>query len=242
MGILEIRKELAAICANELYSGLTDVVVPEPYIPYIPENWNGVLVVAEAQNITEKSYSNYSKNQKIVRLYPNKDLSQNYEVSGPFPELDVKPWEDGTIPLALKAALDLNPWECAVGNACFWSRRCGNANENPNDEMKNQSKDLWLKMWPLLGEHITKVVCCGKIAWSIMDFVGDGKKLELKHSSRRILNPISDMLSEEDLFKFYPAVKKAYDELGFDKSNLSYKRNAVFYACHAVSWLKGFWI
>ena len=46
------------------------------------------------------------------------------------------------------------------------------------------------------------------------------------------------MLKESDLFEFYPDVKRAYDELEYERYGINYKQNKIFYACHAVSWLK----
>lgn len=239
MNVQELRQKLVKICLDYgVYQGSTEVVVDFPYIPYVPENWNGVLVVAEAQNLNVGAYANCSDEQKICRLYPNYDKTQSYAVNGPFPILDVKPWEDGSIPLALKAALDLNPYKTAVCNACLWSLRLGNKNENPNDEMQNQSGTLWKKMWDILKTYVQKIVCCGGIAWSIFDFVEDDRKDRLCHPSKKLLNPISGMLKEEDLLKFYPDVKSAYDELKYEQYGINHKQNKIFYASHAVSWLK----
>lgn len=239
MDILQLRQKLVQICLDYgVYQGSTEVVVDVPYIPYIPEKWNGFLVVAEAQNLKANAYANYSNEQKICRLYPHYDCSNSYAVDGPFPKMDVLPWEDGSIPLALKAALDLDPYKTAICNACLWSRRDGNANANPNEEMQKQSRELWQTMWTELEPHISKVVCCGGTAWSVFNFVKDTMKDKLCHPSKRLLNPISGMLTEGDLFKFYPDVKRAYDELGYEQCGINYKQNKIFYACHAVSWLK----
>lgn len=239
MGILQLRQKLVEICLRHgVYPGSTEVVVDAPYIPFIPENWNGYLVVAEAQNLDVSAYANCTNEQKICRLYPGYDCVKSYAVDGPFPILDVKPWEDGSIPLALNASHDLNPYETAVCNACLWSLRLDGKNENPNEEMKNLSKQLWRKMWTVLGTYVQKIVCCGGVAWSIFDFVEDDKKEKLCHPSKKLLSPISGMLKADDLFKFYPDVKRAYDELGYERYRINYKQNIIFYASHAVSWLK----
>lgn len=239
MDILQLRQNLVRICLDYgVYQGTTEVVVNIPYIPYIPESWNGVLVTAEAQNLDVDAYADYSDEQKICRLYPDYDNTQSYAMNGPFPILDVKPWEDGSIPLALKAALNLDPYKTAVCNACLWSWRDGNANANPNEEMQKQSRELWKEMWTNLAPFVSKVVCCGSTAQSIFNFVEENKKAKLCHPSKRLLNPISGMLKESDLFEFYPDVKRAYDELEYERYGINYKQNKIFYACHAVSWLK----
>ena len=238
MDILQLRQKLVQICLDYgVYQGSTEVVVDIPYIPYIPENWNEFLVVAEAQNLKAKAYANYSNEQKICRLYPHYDCSNNYAVDGPFPKMDVLPWEDGSIPLALKAALGLDPYKTAVCNACLWSRRNGDVNENPNEEMQNQSKELWQAMWTELEPHISKVVCCGSIASAIFEFAGEKVK-ELRHPSPNAMSRVSGMFKIDDLLNRYPEVKTAYQELGVDDIFSTYKLNKIFFACHAVSLLK----
>ena len=50
--VQELRQGLTEICKNYgRYRGTSSVVVDIPFIPYIPDNWNGVLVLAEAQNL-----------------------------------------------------------------------------------------------------------------------------------------------------------------------------------------------
>lgn len=242
--ILSLRESLKQICQNFALSENVKVIERTPYIPYIPENWNGVLVVAEAQNITEDDYRDCSEEQKICRLYPNRDCLQNYEISGSFPKLDVKPWNDGSIPLALKASLELNLFETAVGNSCFWSIRNGEANENPNEDMRNQSRILWQQMWDVLKERCSKVICCGNIATEIFNFIEDDNLTikELRHPSPNAMSRVSGMFNKDDLFSRYPEVKNAYDELGFgnptNESIRNYMQNKIFFACHAVSLLK----
>lgn len=238
MDIQELRQKLVKECLNYgAYQGTTEVVVDIPYIPYIPENWNGILVVAEAQNLNIGDYANCSDVQKICRLYPDYDGSKSYAIEGPFPKMDVKPWEDGSIPLALKAALGLNPYEIAVCNACLWSRRVGNRNKNPNNEMLVRSKDLWEDMWTDLDSYVTKVVCCGTKALSVFDFAGEKLK-ELRHPSPNAMSRISGMFKIDDLLNRYPEVETAYQELRTDDILETCKQNKVFFACHAVSLLK----
>ena len=238
MDILQLRQKLVQICLDYgAYQGSTEVVVDIPYIPYIPENWNDVLVVAEAQNLDVGFYANCSDEQKICRLYPDYDHTQSYAVNGSFPILDVKPWEDGSIPLALKAALNLDPYKTAVCNACLWSRRDGNANANPNEEMQKQSRELWKEMWTNLAPFVSKVVCCRTIASAIFDFAGEKLK-ELRHPSPKAMSQISGMFETVDLLNRYPEVKNAYQELGGDDIFETSKQNKIFFACHTVSLLK----
>ena len=235
--VQKLRQSLTEICLKyERFRGSSAVVVDVPYIPYIPDNWNGYLVLAEAQNLYEEAYKDYTNLQKIYRLYPDMDCSKNYNADkGLFPILDIKPWEDGSIPLALKAALQLNPFETAICNSCFWSLRENGVNVNPNEEMRDMSRSLWKEMWAVLGESVEKVVCCGSVAASIFDFeeVRD-KRACLRLPSPNALSRVSGMFRETDLFKRYPEVKEAF----VDFSDTTYRQNKIFFACHAVSILK----
>jgi hypothetical protein len=235
--VQELRQGLTEICKNYgRFRGTSSVVVDIPFIPYIPDNWNGVLVLAEAQNLYEDAYKDCSDLQKIYRLYPDMDCSKSYDANkGLFPILDIKPWEDGSIPLALKAALEINPFETAICNSCLWSLRKNGINVNPNDEMRDMSRDLWKEMWSVLGESAERVVCCGSVAASIFDFEEvEGKRACLRLPSPNALSRVSGMFNEAELFKRYPEVEKVF--AGF--SDTTYRQNKIFFACHAVSILK----
>ena len=152
-----------------------------------------------------------------------------------FPVLDIKPWEDGSIPLALKAALGLDPFETAVCNACLWSLRENGKNVNPNDEMRAESRILWKKMLAALGSMVKQIICCGSVAASIFDFEeAKSKRTCLRLPSPNALSRVSGMFREEDLFKRYPEVRDVFAEF----KDTTYRQNKIFYACHAVSILK----
>lgn len=232
MYIREFRKKLIEICQSYgAYKGSTKIVVDTPYIPYIPDNWNGVLVLAEAQNLSIDDYKDFEELKKICRLYPDQDDSKNYDDSCPYSNLQIQPWQDGSIPLALKAALNLDPYQTAVCNACLWSLRENGKNVNPNDEMQRLSRALWQEMWKELCGDIKRVICCGSIAKSIFNFAEPDC---LRLSSPNALSRVSGMFTEEDLFERYPEVKEVFAHF----KDSAYRRNKIFYACHAVSILK----
>ena len=91
-------------------------MVPEPYLPYLPDQWNGVLVLAEAQQLAgAREYLRWLRGlppeQRMIRL------------STPNPSgVGVGPWDNGIVKLAVKAMMpDIQPEEVAVGNAVPWS-------------------------------------------------------------------------------------------------------------------------
>ena len=88
-----------------------------------------------------------------------------------------------------------------------------------------------------LEPHIEFVVTCGTIAASVFDFVG-GKRKKLRSPSPNAMSRVSGMFRKDDLLERYPEVKTAYEEMKFDKNDISYEQNKIFYACHVVSLLK----
>lgn len=244
--IQQLRQKLVDICKQFVLASDINVVIREAYIPYIPENWNGYLVLAEAQNMSEGQYSGASEDEIVGRLYPKDNNKIEYANDCTFPELDIKPWEDGSIPLALKAALDLNPFETAVCNGCLWSAREKGRNINPTDRMKEESTRLWREILPLLEGRLKKVICCGSVAQSIIseDVLSLANKdaddkISLRLPSPNAMSRVSGMFTEADLFKRYPEVEQAFNALKLGESNVpkikNYRQNKIFYACHAVS-------
>lgn len=55
----ELTRTLLDVCRRNILDNEQLAVVPEPYIPYVPESWNGLLVLAEAQNLSEATNSRY---------------------------------------------------------------------------------------------------------------------------------------------------------------------------------------
>ena len=48
-------KGLLTICEAFQRPKSENVVIEEPYIPYIPDKWNYVLVLAESQNLSSRN-------------------------------------------------------------------------------------------------------------------------------------------------------------------------------------------
>jgi hypothetical protein len=132
-----------------------DVVVPQPYVPFVPKNWNGVLVLAEAQNLSKGSpdvewLKSATPDERIFRLRRDRRIA-------------IQPWEDGSLKLAVEAALGIRAARTAISNAVLWSLvdEKGN-NKNPTSELINRSKSLWSELLQTLkAEHI---VTAGAVA------------------------------------------------------------------------------
>src|SRR3989442_14810132 len=111
---MHLSKRLIRICQRHVLDSNSLVVVPEPYIPLIPEPWNGTLVLAEAQNLAGKN-GNYPIGLKAASSEARiRRLGRNGQVG-------VGPWDNGSLKLAVEAALQLRTAECAILNGIPWS-------------------------------------------------------------------------------------------------------------------------
>lgn len=224
---MNLQKELIAICRRHLFTRKdVRVTVPEPYIPFIPKRWNGVLVLAEAQNhgTRASSYLKWLKgastDKRISRLYANK----NY--------VGVWPWDDGSLKLAVAAALDAKSEETAVSNAVLWSQVGeSGANRNPEEALHEFSASVWRELLKALKPR--QIIAAGTIAKTVVSAAGS-VPLHWRLPAPMGMNRVSGMFSEKDLLRRYPEVAKALrGNPEWLKSG--YRQNKIFYACHAVS-------
>lgn len=113
--------------------GVRAPVTSIPHLPYIPPDWNGVLVLGEAQNLSNAAggqvaiYSNAVR--KMVEEGDERGLALRLTASagwpddfGDRPRVHVKPWHTGPVRLALACQEPAIDWQrCAVSNAVPWA-------------------------------------------------------------------------------------------------------------------------
>jgi hypothetical protein len=108
-----MTNKLIRICKQYVPAGTLNAVIAESYIPFVPEDWNGVLVLAESQNLSKKNASyvawlnDLSDRDRIRRLYLRESI-------------DIQPWDDGSLKLAIEA-LKFKASQTAVCNAVLGS-------------------------------------------------------------------------------------------------------------------------
>lgn len=225
--------ELLEICRRHTLPRPHDVVVPQPYVPFIPKNWNGVLVLAEAQNLSKGSpdvewLKSATADERIFRL-------------GRDGHIAIQPWEDGSLKLAVEAALGIRAAQTAVSNAVPWSLvdEKGN-NKNPTPELIKRSKSLWSELLHALKpEHI---VTAGAIARRVI--TGALEKCDDSPlctawplPSPRLFSPITQTIDEVELMRRFPEVAKA---IGQNPDWAKTRRpNKILFACLAVAAAKG---
>lgn len=221
-----MKDQLIEICKNFKISDQERVVLPEPYIPYIPENWNKVLVLSESQNLSAKKYVN-----ELLAKDTNGRINRLYEWDS---KVGVLPWDDGTLKLAVEAGFGLKAEETAVSNAVPWSlvSPSGTQNINPTKALIGSSTDLWREMLPVLRpEKIITVGKIAKIAIKRTDY--NVNCVALRSAARTYLSRISGMFSTEDLLQRFPEVQSI--KVKHPEWVEKHKRNKIFFACHAVS-------
>ena len=223
-----VKNQLLAICRSGVLKKTDEETMPEPYIPFVPDNWNGGLVLAEAQNHGAKSREylewlrGLSSKDRMLRFYKHGD------------KLGCQPWDDGSLKFALACVSESAPERWAVGNAVLWSRvHPSGRNDNPSDSMTESSIKVWSEYMKVLKPIV--VVTAGKVARTIINSAGyQGLRLSLLLPSPMNLRRMSSLFDAEDLLARYPEVRAATKAHATLVSN-SDRSNKIFFACHAVS-------
>jgi len=214
------------------------IVIPEPYVPFIPERWNRVLVLAEAQNLsaTHKKYRD-----KLLAMTPETRIRRL--TARTDRKLGIKPWDDGLLKIAVEVMLGCRAEETAVGNAVFWSlidRK--DRNVNPTPAMIEHSARLWGQLLQQIRPE--RVITAGAIARSVMaklpQSVPSMQVLGVQLPSPRVLSTLSGLFDGTDLLVHFPEVAavQARQPCWFNVKN-KVSNSRLVYACHAASRARG---
>ncbi len=203
----------------------------EPYVPYIPDCWNGALVLSEAQNHGIRSI----RYVEWLRTLSPTDLRKRLYL-GSGEAIGIQPWDDCTLKIVV-SLIGLDPGKCAVSNAVPWSRvGSSGANSNPSGEMTEAAVGHLKKMLAVMNP--TLIVTAGtparKIAHAALDQSACKPRLiALRSASPTLLNKVVGMFAVDDLLNRFPEVKRLLEEkpAWFESA----KEAKVFYACHALS-------
>lgn len=226
-----LKDHLISICKQHILTESDNVVVKEPYFPFIPNNWNRILVLAESQNLSD------TNSYYVNTLLGNDEnwrcdrLNKRFPIDG---IVGVYPWDDGSIKIAIEAALGVDASQVAVSNAVLWSQR-GSSEQNitPEISLQKRSVVLWKEMLEVLNPE--KIVCCGKIAANVIEETGiNAKVLKWRLPAKTAMSRVSGMFKMNDLLRRFPEVKNTFDRHP-EWFEGNYRLNKVFFACHAVS-------
>jgi hypothetical protein len=223
-----LKFALVKICSKKCeLSG--EETLAEPYIPFIPDNWNRCLVLAEAQNHSNNNKDNYV--EALQGLDPELRMRRLYLESN---RLRCQPWDDGSLKFALACISTDEPERLGVCNAVLWSRLSPTgSNQTPSESMQKNSVKIWTQYLDVLKP--TWIVCAGKVARNVIEQTGyKVKRLDLLLPSPLNLQRLSTLFDTSDLLKRYLEVDRKlakFEDLIEGKG----RNNKILFACHAVS-------
>jgi hypothetical protein len=226
-GIAVDLNRLLRVCRKHVLPADHSTVVPEPYLPYIPPSWNGVLVTAEAQNLSRR---NVAYRTWLLQQDAKGRMRRLYD----YDRIGVAPWTDGTLQIAVEAALGVKAEQTAISNAVPWSLvTAGGANLNPSSDLIRLASVFWSELLPVLKPKMLLV--CGAIGRKVFDSVRElaSQAYYIAQPSKNLLSRISGMFGEDDLLARYPEVADVVRRCPHHLA--TYRRNKIFYACHVVS-------
>ncbi len=230
------KEALLNVCKNHCYQNAENVIVPEPYLPYVPENWNGILVLAESQSSAYPQYWERLKKESTL---------ERMQRLGKYPEgVDIGPWDDGTIKLALQAIfeganLNLKLEDVAVSNAVPWTRKSDDNRKNlrPDEQMKAKAAEFWKEIFLVWQPDVKVLVVLGNVAEGVMKqarILGKYRVLKRRLPSTNAINRIINTFDCGDLQIRFPEVQKAKETIK-EAMGIHFKPWQIFFACHAVS-------
>jgi hypothetical protein len=225
-----MNKLLLDICKKHIPPKSENAVISEGYIPYIPDNWNKILVLAESQNLSRqnKKYVDW-----IQSLTPIERMNRLNEYKN---GIGIQPWDDGSLKLAIESALNEKSENTGVSNASLWSQqRNTGANINPSNILLNLSALIGKEFLAILQPKL--IITAGKNAECVIKTsCWSGQHIKLRLPAKTALSRVSGMFKVEDLLMRYPEVNRV---VIINPSWVNeYKQNKIFYACHAVSIIK----
>lgn len=223
------RSRMLDVCRKHVREDLGSVF-PEPYIPYLPATWNGLLVLAEAQNLSASNRGYVDELRARRAAHPEALLTRLGGEEG----VGVGPWDDGVLKLAVEAALGVDAAQTAVSNAVPWSRlETPSRNIGPDKDVEAFAVEFWKELLPIIAP--SEIVTAGKVAKLVIRRAlpksQRGRQVWWRLPSPNMLSRVSGMFDRSDLLSRYPEVA----EVLVRQPDWGPRLNDVFYACHAVS-------
>ncbi len=241
----ELRERLLAVCHTFSERAPEGAVLPEPYIPYFPSEDPRVLVLAEAQNLSDTDTGGNESYRAWLARHEPEDRMHRLDLRGNPDEVDIEPWDNGMLKVGVKAALPhIDIGKVAVSNAIPWSWvTATGANARPfKAAVRNLAAELWRAIFEVWEpDHI---IASGEVAQDVMKRAGwpQEKTTKLVLPSPR-WDGAAGMFDPADLLVRYPEAKEVIESDLVrasianveEKKQEAVRRRLVFYACHAVS-------
>ena len=214
-----------------------------PYAPYIPKNWNKILVLGGSQKIKAANNGKKEYRESLMDLSENEMIFRlgNPVVTYKKPDqfIGVEPWDNGYLKIAMiscfpESRLD----EYGISNAIPWEM--SKDNKNWNILLNNKSTKFWKVLFSILKPKY--VITVGNDALYTILVCYPRKEMKFKFFNLMApLAPIGSrgIFNESDLYFRYPEVRYAIETNPkiIKRSDPNWRRY-VFFAAHAVSKIK----
>lgn len=224
------RDDLMELCRKYADKAPKHVVFKEPYLPYVPENWNGLLVLGVARNLSE---STYPDDVRILKEMTPEKRYENLYLDGDTPKLVF--WYNGSIRLALKSLSRVVDCDAtASSNAVPWSHVKDGKDQKPDLQMQALAVDFWKELFSTweLPKHI---IALGNISSEIMTAAG-AAHLKLMLPVRRNLNTRFSGKNIGAICENNPKLAAALDEPEFE----GLSPQVIAYSAYAAATLEGY--
>lgn len=247
----ELKKKLGQICKDhaindtelKYYNGPFASYDRYPYAPYIPKNWNGILVLGTSQKIKVKNNGDKEYRESLLDLSDDYLIFRlgNQVVTGKKPDqfLGVEPWDNGFLKLAMLSCFpESKVNEFAVSNVIPWE--LSKENEIQNNFLASKSINFLKAVLPIIKPKY--IISASQMAQDSMLLGYSCKKMNFRYIN--LLAPgalryIINLFDENDLYFRYPEVRCAFElNPKLIKRNNPNWRHYVIYAAHAVSKIK----
>jgi hypothetical protein len=220
-----------------------------PYSPYIPANWNHILVLGISQNISIRNKGNKEYRESLLDAL-DEDLifrlgNEYVTKQKPGKFIGVEPWDDGLLKLAMLSCFpEFGANQFGVANALPWE--LSKEDKSLNSFLEDKSIAFWNETLPVLkpkyiimvGEAVNDVITCTDYCRTVESAKTNDCNL-YKLLPYRYFTYLINLFDSNDIINRFPEVKhaiKAHPSL----VNIikKYKGFYILYAAHAVSKIK----
>ncbi len=238
----EVTDRLLAICREFTELAPDDVVVKEPYIPYIPGSWNGVLVLAIAQNqsLVQRILSEYcdylddlSPEARYWRLRPDRNPN-NPLVRRQADALGIGPWDDESMGVKMAVmCLGLCPQETAVSNAVPWSRRTEDNKDSPPAGVQHEAISFWRSVFGVWRPE--RIVAVGRPAEDVVRRAGMAERcIYVPFPSGQYFTVQARAINVGNTLNAHPVIRDTLRVLGLTASEDLQTRKRLYLAKCAI--------
>lgn len=210
-----------------------------PYIPYIPNNWNGILLLGEAQQLSKNNERNRKYIEQLEKLDPlNQMMRLANKALFSDGQIGISPWDEGYLQMAMAACFpELLLKQYALSNAIPW--HLNKTNKEQTEKYVEMARQYWYETLCVLIENGLRVVIrTGEFARDILNWNYLTKHCNLNDvfylRSASQLERVAYLFDKVDLLTRYPEIQMAIEKTEAKWQSL----NHIFYASHALSRIK----